>query len=78
MLTLPCGGVSFLLGEEKWLYQNVKILSLLAQSAKKEIMHQAKTQLQIQKELKSQNSVQDAVKEPFIKKQNNLLWGNYV
>ena len=78
MLTLPCGGVSFLLGEEKWLYQNAKILSLLAQSAKREIMHQAKIQLQILKELKSQNSVQDAEREPFIKKQNNLDWGKYV
>ena len=65
--------VSFLLGEIKWHYQNVKILFLLVQNVKKETMHQAKILQLIQKELKSLNSVLDVVKEQLIKKPNNYF-----
>ena len=71
MLALLKRGVSFLLGERKWHYQNAKISFLLALNVKKEIMHQAKTLLQIQKESKLQNFVLVAEKEQFIKKPNN-------
>ena len=60
-----------MLGERKWQYQNAKISFLLAQNVKKETMQQARTPLQIQKELKSLNSVLDAEREPLTRKQNN-------
>ncbi len=76
MTNISCGVLVFLLGEGIWHYQNVKILSWLAQNVRKEIMLQAKIHQQILKELRLQNFVQDAEKELFIKKQNN--WRFYV
>ena len=62
----------FLLGERKWQHQNVKLLLLNAQNAKKEVTQLKRTLLQIQRELKSTNTAQDATNALNTKKQNNL------
>ena len=61
----------FLLGERKWQHQNANLLHLNALNVTKEIMRLKRTLQTIVKELRSTNSVQDAIREQNIKKQNN-------